>query len=124
MALETEVNMLQPQGPSATTQNWKRESSALQTAGLKQAPLTVDFSHQNCKRMNFDFCESFVTSAASRKPYWDQTVGLVKRSHSERHRRGKAEDLPGSTVYEAGRKATEVERRTWTMRNEGLVGTL
>lgn len=28
---------------------------------LKQAPVTVDFSHQNCERMNFDLCESFVT---------------------------------------------------------------
>lgn len=51
-------------------------------------------------------------------------VGLVKRSHSKRHRRGKAEDLPGSAVYVAGKKATEVEGRPWTMRNEGLVGAL
>lgn len=33
--LETEVNMLQPQGMSAATRNWKRKSSVRQTPGTQ-----------------------------------------------------------------------------------------
>lgn len=89
--------------------------------------LTVDSSHQNCERMNFDLCKSFVTSVASEKPYWGQMVGLVRRSHSERHRKRKSRGpsrIHCAHGREESQEAMEVEGRQWTVRAEGLVGTL
>lgn len=75
---------------------------------LKQAMLTIDFSHPNQERMTSDLCKSFVRAAALRNTRakwvaWHRGVILTDIE------RGKAEDPQGSPMYVAGREV----RRPW-----------
>lgn len=105
--------MLQPQGMSAATQHQKRDVfSPADSWSLSRAMLTIDLSHHSWEGRNFDLCKAFVTAAASRKKYWGQMGGLVKRSHSERHR--KKEIRGASRIHcvhgrKGGQEAMEVE---------------